>query len=88
METKFIYYSAPWCQPCKQFSPIVESVCRENNYQLDKVDIDANPGVAKDAGVRGVPTVVMLVDGEVKATLVGSSTKHGFEAWLAGSLPS
>lgn len=86
MQTKIKYYSAPWCAPCKMFSPVVEAVCRENNYELIKIDIDAHPDVAKDAGVRGIPTVVMEVNGEIKATLVGSSTKNGFEAWLAGSL--
>lgn len=88
MAIKIKYYSAPWCAPCKMFSPVVEAVCRENNYELEKVDIDADPQSAKDAGVRGVPTVVMENDGDVKATLVGSSTKNGFEAWLAGSLPA
>jgi thiol-disulfide isomerase/thioredoxin len=86
MNIKIKYYSAPWCAPCKAFSPVVEEVCRENNIELIKIDIDENPQIAKDAGVRGIPTVVVEVDDAVKATLIGSSPKHGFEAWVAGCM--
>ena len=87
MEIKVRYYSAPWCHPCKQFSPVVEEWCRENNYELVKIDIDVNPQAAKDAGVRGVPTVIMEVNGEDKCTIVGSTAKQALDNLFVACLP-
>lgn len=57
---KLIYFSAPWCGPCKQLGPIMEEVAQQATVQ--KVNVDTSPELASYYGVRSIPTVV-LVDG-------------------------
>lgn len=49
-----LLYSASWCQPCKQLKKMLD----ENNIEYTTIDIDADPEVARAAGVRGIPTLV------------------------------
>lgn len=56
-----LYFSATWCQPCKQMKPIVESIDRDVFY----VDIEQNESlVLQEFGIRSVPTFIKLVDGK------------------------
>lgn len=82
---KIEYYTADWCVPCKQFYPVVESLCKENNIELVKVDITEKPYLAKDLNIKGVPTLIVKDNNEkIIATRVGSSTKEALDAFLAG----
>lgn len=56
MEIK--YYSASWCGPCKTFYPVVESVCKELDIKLIKIDVE-DPDVIIPEGVRAVPTTII-----------------------------
>lgn len=62
---KVIYFSAPWCGPCKSYSPIVERVCTELGVELEKVSIDTDEGqqIASNEGIRGVPAIILTKDG-------------------------
>jgi len=70
---KILYFSAGWCQPCKNFKPIMEQVSRELPVQF--VDIDASPQLVAEYGVRSVPTIVILNNGQVASKQAGVLTE-------------
>jgi thioredoxin 1 len=59
---EILYFSAPWCQPCKNFKPIMESV--SNSIPVQFVDVDQNPTLAAQYNIRSIPTLVFLKDGQ------------------------
>lgn len=65
---------APWCEPCKQLTPILEKVVAETNgaVELAKVDIDANPQVAQAFKVQSIPAVYAMVDGQIVDGFMGA----------------
>lgn len=64
---------AEWCGPCKAITPILEDLAAKLNNQVKivKLDVDANPATPPKFGVRGIPTLILFKDGQVKATQVG-----------------
>ena len=64
---------AEWCRPCKMLSPILEKLVNEANgaLRLAKVNIDQNPNLAIQFGVRSIPTVKVFVDGRIANEFVG-----------------
>jgi len=72
-------FHAEWCGPCKMLAPIVEDIAAETAATVAKVDIDRNQGLAAEYGVRGVPTLLLFVDGEQVERLVGMQEKGRLE---------
>lgn len=68
---------AAWCGPCKMVGPLIEEM--HNEYEgkaiIGKVDVDQNPGIAGKFGVRNIPTIVYLKDGELVDKSVGAVPK-------------
>ncbi|PSR04212.1 MAG: thioredoxin, partial [Bacteroidetes bacterium SW_8_64_56] len=53
---------APWCGPCRQLSPVLESLAEEaDDWSLVKVNVDDNQAPAQQYGVRGIPAVKLFV---------------------------
>jgi len=78
-----IYFSAPWCGPCKQVSPILEDLANEQSSErIVKIDIDENADVATRFNVRSIPTVVLVVNGEERARITGGRPKSVYEKLL------
>ena len=75
---------AEWCGPCKQISPILEEIASEenNNLTIAKINIDENPRIATDYGIRSIPTMLLFVNGELKDTKVGSMPKQELNDWI------
>ena len=75
---------APWCGPCKTLTPILEELAREfdGSFQLAKVNIDEEQGLAQQFGVRSVPTVVMVKDGKVADGFMGAQPRKLVEQFL------
>jgi len=72
-----IDFHATWCGPCKVLSPILEELNDEiEGVEFVKLDVDQHPQIAGQNQVMGVPTVVILKDGEVKDRLVGVQPKE------------
>ena len=72
-----IDFHATWCGPCKVLSPILEELDDEiEGVEFVKLDVDQHPQIAVQNQVMGVPTVVILKDGEVKDRFVGVQPKE------------
>ena len=79
---KVIRFTASWCQPCKALSMILNNI--ETNIPIEVVDIDEQTDVAIEYGIRGVPTLVMVEDGNVIKKMVGIQTEALVREWING----
>ena len=72
---------ATWCGPCKIIAPDVEALAEEYKDQviIGKCDVDDNVELSGIFGVRNIPTVLFIKDGEVKDKTVGAVTKAQLE---------
>jgi len=75
---------APWCQPCRQVSPIVEQIAamREGSYKVVKVNIDEEPQLAKAFDVQSIPMIGMFRDGKLERSALGAKPRPQLEAEL------
>ncbi|KRE88394.1 thioredoxin [Frateuria sp. Soil773] len=57
---------ADWCEPCKTLGPLLEKLAGEYNgaFRLGKVDVEQNPQLAGMFGIRSIPTVILVKDGQ------------------------
>jgi thioredoxin 1 len=82
-----IDFSAAWCGPCKGVSAAIETMANEyEEVLIGKVDVDVNPGLTSKFGVRNMPTVLYLKNGEVLDKQVGATTKMVLEEKLKAIL--
>jgi len=85
-----VQFHAPWCGPCKALSPRVDAMEKEFEGKVDvvRIDIDQEPDLAREAGVRGVPTLAVFRDGAEVRRHVGSLDPSGLRVLFAsGSDP-
>lgn len=70
---------AAWCGPCKAFEPIFKEAASqyEGKVKFLKLDVDHNPETPPKFGIRGIPTLILFNQGQVKTTHVGSLNKAG-----------
>lgn len=68
---------AEWCAPCRALSPILDEIAKdyEGKLKIVKVNVDENNVTSAMYGVRGIPTLLLIKDGEVVGTKVGSIPK-------------
>lgn len=81
-------YWADWCGPCKMIAPILDEVAGEyaGRLKVCKLNIDENQATPPKYGIRGIPTLMLFVSGEVKATKVGALSKSQLAAFLDSNL--
>jgi len=69
---------AEWCGPCRMVGPIIDEVSgeyEEDKVIVGKVNVDHHPNVSMKYGVRSIPTILILKDGEVVDKHVGTISK-------------
>jgi thioredoxin 1 len=68
---------AVWCGPCRMVGPVVEEIANEygDKAVIGKVDVDNNPEIAQKYGIRNIPTILFIKNGEVVDKQVGASPK-------------
>ena len=81
-------YWAAWCGPCKMIAPILEEIANDfgDKVTIVKLNVDENQQTAAKFGVRGIPTLMLFKDGQVKATKVGALSKSQLTEFLNESL--
>lgn len=69
---------ATWCGPCKMIAPIVEELAKEydGRLKIGKLDVDANPAVSMQYGIRSIPTLLIFKGGMVVEQIVGAMPKR------------
>ena len=75
---------AEWCGPCHMVAPSLEEISNEMSEEvvIAKHNIDNEPNTPTKYGIRGIPTMLLFKDGELKATKVGATTKSNIVAWI------
>lgn len=72
-----IDFWAEWCGPCRMIGPIIDELYTEysDRAAIGKCDVDSSDAVAAKYGVRNIPTIIFLKNGEVVDKQVGACTK-------------
>jgi putative thioredoxin len=80
---------ADWCEPCKSLMPILEKLANEyvGQFLLAKVDCDAEQRIAQQFGVRSLPTIMLMKDGQPADGFVGAQTETAVRQMLEKFLP-
>ena len=71
-------YWAEWCGPCKMIAPVLEDMAKEYSGRLTvaKLDIDANPAITNQFGIRGIPTLILFKGGQEQERIVGAVSRE------------
>lgn len=85
-----IDFYADWCAPCKQQTPVVEEIARELEGKLKvvKVDIDRSPTVANAFRIQSIPTLVVMMDGQIAGGQAGLVPKATILEMVKPLLPA
>jgi thioredoxin 2 len=80
---------APWCMPCRQVTPALEELACANagRLKLVKLNVDEAPDISARYGVQGIPTLLLLRDGNEVDRLVGAAPRPHIRSWLEPHLP-
>lgn len=71
-------FHAEWCGPCKMQSPIIKEIAQsmKDKIRVIKIDVDKNPSLSRRYQIRGVPTLAIFKDGELKWMQAGMKSKQ------------
>lgn len=73
-----IDFWAEWCGPCKMIGPLVEELSKEYDGRavIGKVNVDENPNISMEFGIRSIPTLLYFKDGSIVDRHVGTAPKE------------
>ena len=79
---------AEWCGPCRMVGPVVEELAGdyEGRVKVGKVDVDSNPQVSMQYGIRSIPSLLIFKNGEVVDQIVGAVPKTHLQKQLDAQL--
>jgi thioredoxin 1 len=83
-----IDFWAEWCGPCRMVTPIIEELSSdyEGKALIGKVNVDDNPEVSMKYGVRSIPTILFIKNGEIVDKQVGATSKANLESKILAHL--
>lgn len=71
-----IDFWAPWCSPCKIFSPIIDEASEEIGIWVGKINVDENPIKTEEYEITTIPTTILFEDGKPVKKIIGAKPKH------------
>lgn len=79
---------AEWCGPCRMIGPSIEQLAEEyaGKVLVGKVNVDENPGISGKYGIRNIPTILFIKNGEVVDKMVGAAPKTNIAAKIDAML--
>lgn len=83
-----IDFWAVWCGPCKMIAPFVEEIAKEyeGKVKVGKLDVDNNPNISMQYGIRSIPTLLFFRDGKVVDQIMGAVPKNMITSKLDAQL--
>ena len=84
-----VYYSAPWCSPCKMLEPIVNQLAEEwkGKVRVVKVELDDNPNLVIQYQVMGAPTLLLFDQGRPVERVIGYQSRDRLVKKIETHLP-
>jgi thioredoxin 1 len=75
---------AEWCGPCKQIAPVLSELASEyeGKAKIGKINVEEEPNLAAQYGVRAIPTLLIIKEGQVVDQMVGARSKRELKANL------
>ena len=72
---------ATWCGPCRMVAPIIDELAKQYDGKIvvGKCDVEDNEELAAEYGIRNIPTILFIKNGEVVDKIVGAQSKAKFE---------
>ncbi len=86
-EPVVVDFWAEWCGPCKMIAPSLEEIAVEmqGKVKVAKLNIDENPELAAQFGVRSIPTLAIFKAGAVADIKVGAAPKTALSSWMSNA---
>ena len=79
---QLFYFSAEWCQPCKALGPTMDRVSEQ--IQIQKINIDYEADVIQKYGVRNIPTVILVENGQEVRRFTGNRSYNDIISFING----
>jgi thioredoxin 1 len=79
---------AEWCGPCRMIAPHLDAIASEmsGKVKIAKVNIDENPEIAGQVGIRSIPTLMVFKGGKHVNTKVGAGSRGDLQKWIETSI--
>ena len=79
---------AEWCGPCRMIAPALDEISREmgDKAKIVKLNVDENPAVAAQYGIRSIPTLLIFKNGPLASQKVGAASKTDLSKWISTNL--
>ncbi len=88
MQLTILDFTAAWCGPCKTIAPILAALEAEYGHRIRvvPVDVEAEPALAQQFGVRSMPTIVLVHDGREVGRTVGARSRAFYTGMIDRAL--
>ena len=87
-EPVVVDFWAEWCSPCRMIAPALDEISHEmeGKVKIVKLNVDENPAVAAQYGIRSIPTLLIFKNGQLASQKVGAASKTELSKWISTSI--